>query len=366
MNTRVCQIADMKFPNIVASTMSVFDKFPVTSTSNTARPNRYQVPYYKYVGPKATDNMFVSKTNSLLQTLVSLANINSHEQILRIKALFNFLGYSPSISIQYGLRREHQSYIKNLKSKDVFDDPAVESLYRDLAGTEGNSLKLFLNFTKTTTVDELRSTPLREIFQLRRAKLVSTVHCRLFRDDEIIDVEYMSSGEYNMLCIVLNIILSVERQHTLLLLDEPEISQHPNWQLEIIPKLVDVLDGFASHVLISTHSHFLVSNLPMQRSRVLNVFKEDDSRINARVLESETYGWSAEEVLLKAFDMATDRSRYLSELIADLLTRISQNEIQPADLDQELLHLQLVSQHLSDVDPMKRIISTIINTYRHD
>lgn len=197
MNARVCQITDMKFPNIVASTMSVFDKFPVTSTSNTARPNRYQVPYYKYVGPKATDNMYVSKTNSLLQTLTSLANINSHEQILRIKALFNFLGYSPSIYIPYGLRKEHQSYIKNLKSKEVFDDPTVENLYRDLVGTEGNTLKLFLNFIETTTVDELRSTPLREIFQLRRAKLISTVHCRLFRDEEAIDVEYMSSGEYN-------------------------------------------------------------------------------------------------------------------------------------------------------------------------
>lgn len=104
----------------------------------------------------------------------------------------------------------------------------------------------------------------------------------------------------------------------------------------------------------------------MQRSRVLNILKADDCRLNARVLESETYGWSAEEVLLKAFDMATDRSRYLSELIADLLTRISQNEIQPADLEHELQHLQQVSQHLSDVDSMKKIISTIINTYHHD
>lgn len=77
-------MVDMKFPNIVASTMSAFDKFPVTSYENGSRTNRYHVPYYKYVGPKATDNMFVSKTNSLLQTLTGLSNVKKREQLTRI------------------------------------------------------------------------------------------------------------------------------------------------------------------------------------------------------------------------------------------------------------------------------------------
>ena len=366
INMLECQLADMKFPNIVASTMSAFDKFPVTSFENGSRTNRYNVPYYKYVGPKATDNMFVSKTNSLLQTLTGLSNIKRREQITRINNLFTFLGYKPCVCIQYGLRKEYQSYLNNKKVTDVLSDPAVRSLYNDLAGSEGNSITMDISFGKGSTLNSLNSLPLREIFLLRRAKLIATLHCRLFHETERIDIEYMSSGEFNMLCTVLNIILSVDRQNTLLLLDEPEISQHPNWQLEIIPKLIEVLNGYCCHVLISTHSHFLVSNLPMQRSQVLNIYKDEDNRICSRVLESETYGWSAEEVLLKAFDMATDRSRYLSELIADLLTRISQNEIRPADLEKELLHLQQVSRHLSDVDPMKKVITTIINTYHNE
>ena len=55
------------FPFIVASTMGMFDKFPLNSIQGKSKNARYISDYYKYVGPKANNNMFTSKTNVLLQ-----------------------------------------------------------------------------------------------------------------------------------------------------------------------------------------------------------------------------------------------------------------------------------------------------------
>ena len=83
-------------------------------------------------------------------------------------------------------------------------------------------------------------------------------------------------------------------------------------------------------------------------------------------MPSETYGWSSEEVLLKVFGMATDRSRYLADIVGKLMTKIGNNDITPDDVKKEVNFLRQVSEGLSEVDPMKRIIDTIINEFSKD
>ena len=76
-----------------------------------------------------------------------------------------------------------------------------------------------------------------------------------------------------------------------------------------------------------------------------------------------TYGWSAEEVLLKVFKTATDRNRYFGERISKLLEQMGNNTIKPMEVADELDELQEISLHLSDVDPMKAILRTIVEAY---
>ena len=78
----------------------------------------------------------------------------------------------------------------------------------------------------------------------------------------------------------------------------------------------------------------------------------------------EMYGESAEEVLLKVFKTATDRNRYFGERIGKLLERMGNNTISPKEVRDELKELQEISMHLSDIDPMKTILNTIVETYK--
>lgn len=107
----------------------------------------------------------------------------------------------------------------------------------------------------------------------------------------------------------------------------------------------------------------LVSDLPMNRSSVSQWEKGDDGMIVADQIAGNTYGWSAEEVLLKVFKTATDRNRYFGERIAKLLERMGDNAIGVQEVADELKDLKEISLHLSDVDPMKMVLNTIIEAY---
>lgn len=173
----------------------------------------------------------------------------------------------------------------------------------------------------------------------------------------------MSSGEFAMLSTVLSISAAANDPHTLVLLDEPELSLHPNWQMTLIDNLDRALASQVCHLIISTHSHMLVSDLPMQRSNVTQLEKDEEDNLIATSMVESTYGWSAEEVLLKVFKTATDRNRYFGERIGKLLEKMGNNTIKPDEVTGELKELQEISMHLSNVDPMKMILNTIIETY---
>ena len=123
---------------------------------------------------------------------------------------------------------------------------------------------------------------------------------------------------------------------------------------------------YGCHFLIATHCHFLVSNLPIKRSNVFCISRDDNEHIKSTVFPSETYGWSSEEILLKAFNVPTDRNRYLAEEVGDFLKKIGQKTISKDDLLCSIRYFKTVTTHLSMVDPMKKVLDTIIKEFDND
>ena len=63
------------------------------------------------------------------------------------------------------------------------------------------------------------------------------------------------------------------------------------------------------------------------------------------------------------FKTATDRNKYLAEMVGTLLKNIGENSITAEEVRAQVDFLESVSGNLSDVDPMKKIISTIIEGF---
>ncbi len=97
--------------------------------------------------------------------------------------------------------------------------------------------KLFSSTNKVLTLDENNSI----IFDF---------------DDKIISPYQLSSGEKQILMILLTVILK-ENSNFILLMDEPEISLHVEWQKEFLDSLVALNPNM--QIILATHSPAIVS-----------------------------------------------------------------------------------------------------------
>lgn len=93
---------------------------------------------------------------------------------------------------------------------------------------------------------------------------------------------------------------------SLILIDEPEISLHPKWQLDILSffkKLFTNNSGEqTSQIIVSTHSPFIIHNANRYDDKVIILEKDKDGKISVPD-EAKFFGWSNESLVQKAFDI---------------------------------------------------------------
>ena len=375
---KIRSLKDLRIPLVVACHFGAFDKFP-TQKVNGAVQTRYDVPYYKYVGAHVNGSM-ISSSAIAFRLLFMLNEQMDERQRQNICSILDFIGYNHRVSLSYSIVLKSAKFgaARDVVSQRVDKDREYSTLdrqkkdeiicqiynfYKTKAASSRTQHVYEIDFDKNSTsvgaFDDLHL-----IYKLKQYELVNTTNVIFQKQGCNIASDEMSSGEFAMLSTVLSISAAANDTHTLILLDEPELSQHPNWQMSLIDNLDRALRGKVCHLLIATHSHMLVSDLPMKRSAVIQLEKDERENLHSSTISDSTYGWSAEEVLLKVFRTATDRNRYFGERIGKLLEQMGNNTISPKDVKLELDELQEISIHLSDVDPMKMVLNTIVETYK--
>lgn len=359
-NNKPAYYGDLEFPMIIASSMGLFDKFPVNNSISTTSYSRYNHKNYCYVGPKASSNMFMSKMNIFLRPLSKINSSLTIKKAKEIENAFRHIGYKPILRFEYDFAQSLSKADKRLMSKAIKVD-SLELKHNESSNQALYSIEMDLFAYNKANFDTYH---LYDLYTYRQNRMFSKLKCKIKTSDgTFIDFDEISSGEFNLLIMMLNIILAEAPNYLLVLLDEPEISQHPNWQIDIVGMLDEALSQYSSHVITATHSHFLVSNLPLGRSEVIDIDKGGEGNVMIEKIQQNTYGWSSEEVLLKVFKMATDRSRYLAELVGEFLQALGSGTIKIEEIKFKLAFLQQVSANLSKVDPMKKVISSIVKEF---
>lgn len=379
---------DIPIPHIVASCFGVFDKFPIKNTMSMST-NRYNVPFYTYIGARASSNIF-SVVNSIFQMLYYVLSLKKTETILKVKDVLAYMGYDDKVIlactlyksdeihsfydminiIEQSVKKETNSrkrwYMENFFRSEMEEQKSMYLTYQRLkmkADLEKRVAHFEIKFHHNHICDNKND--IRNLYQLKQMGFISQTSCFLYKKGKRINCMDISSGELNMFCTVIGALSASEKENALILIDEPEISQHPNWQMSIIDFLKEGLKDFPCHLLIATHSHFLVSDLPRRQSTVTYLNKTDEGLVTERIKE-DTYGWSAEEVLLKVFKVSTTRNIYLAKIVGDMLDRIAKGDIDYQEVAYKVQFLKEVLGNMSDVDPMKKIITTIVNTFKHE
>jgi predicted ATP-binding protein involved in virulence len=148
------------------------------------------------------------------------------------------------------------------------------------------------------------------------------------------------------------------KSNSLVFIDEPEISLHPNWQMKFLSFLREIFrnsEYSTCHIVVATHSHFLISDLEGSQANIIALSQSEEGP-KARPIHRNTFGWSAEEVLYRVFNVRTTRNYYIEMNLKELLHLITIQSKNKQRL--EYLYNKLSFIELTEEDPLKKILSS--------
>ncbi len=189
----------------------------------------------------------------------------------------------------------------------------------------------------------------------RKLQLFGQMRLLFTKGGEIVAFDDLSSGEQHILSTTSQLLANLG-ERSVVLIDEPEISLHPDWQRQYIPSLLNTLtESPETHAIIATHSHFLVSDVE-DATGSLTVANAHTGYFDT--FEGDVYGRSADNILYRVFGLGSAGNRYVEHDLATALKMISGTE----DVDLERLReinerLRLLASH--DNVALSEILSSI-------
>lgn len=289
--------------------------------------------------------------------------------VTRFQELFeNTKQYSKRESTSYAVEY-FERYIK--KEKELIRRIVTYLNTRtkqDKIGIGKKSLLEFNLFDNMEVIDELSL-----IRHLQKLDLLSSASL-LFKKSQgtPINSQDLSSGEFHFLTTMIAIQATLKK-NSLVLIDEPDTSLHPNWQMKYVHNLKDLFKKWNSaHFIMATHSHFIISDLENKSSEIIGL-KGQVPKVEAKPLNVQTFGSSAEEVLLEIFGVPTTRNLYVYEKIGEILDMIALRDTEQRVVPENMFELEVSNRikHLQDKgidklskeDPLKEVIEKLVSKY---
>ncbi len=115
--------------------------------------------------------------------------------------------------------------------------------------------------------------------------------------------EELASGE-ELLLQTIFLLHFYDAKNSIILVDEPEESLHPNWQTKIVNLYRNYAKANDCLVVMATHSPFILSAVKSEQIRLL---KRTPEGIKIEKIEEEINGWTIERIL--QYFMETDHVR---------------------------------------------------------
>lgn len=381
---------------VISVSNSLSDKFPLDRSFRYGNEVNYKEEFYNYLG---TRGRMGSSSRTLIRRAIDILLENySNKNISKCyRHIFDYLDYKPKIILEYNLFQREilefdgqnitpaqiENYIHHKSSysglnRSIYGNILERYGYRipeicdflnelKLKGERKYELEIDFSFTNINKLERNNSqyeTDLRiyEILNiLRKINLVRDFDVKLFKKgNKPFSFSDASSGEANILCTLIALIPLVE-DNSCILIDEPEISLHPSWQYRYIELLNKIFESFSGcHIIIASHSHFLVSDLPTKNYTVVALKREEDGLIKSKQLGESTFGWSAEDILLNVFDMPTTRNYYVSSIVSEALELIATKQKTKSRFKEIKSELKNIEPNLKKEDPLKLIINSIL------
>jgi ABC-type multidrug transport system ATPase subunit len=202
----------------------------------------------------------------------------------------------------------------NLDEERFFDEIiGLEEKYLSRTEIElKNNIKKFIETIKEFTFDKEK---IKYLYQY------SDFFTYDFEDEKGRKFSDLSHGEKSIYGLLVNLYFKIQNSNSdniLICLDEPDLSLHPQWQKRILSEIISNIKNKKIHIVLTTHSPFLLSDLPKENIIFLDKYKEEDNEVkskeqkkgNCRVLlqnevfeKKQTFGANIHTLLSNSFFM---------------------------------------------------------------
>jgi len=357
---------------LVALTITPFDKFPIPRlTPNTPKS------VYRYLGLRDRTGR-ASMENLLFRSLTGLFETSDNEALkrARINQTFEYLGLKPSITIVYRMRiarevlRAARAGEPIATNKVIHDKNRLRRVNEAIEKGEFNEARLtaaLLRASEMAHRDRIRldasfeggggRTPdFEELLPLRSVGFLQLSAVEVEHiDGPVTDLKRASSGQLSMVTAVLAL-AAVMQDNSLVLIDEPELSLHPEWQVKYISLLLETFSSYSGcHFVIATHSPLVVAELPAHATLV----SLDDPEVPPA---PELAGQSSDVLLAEAFGLPERNNLHVRDLLIAALRSAADGEAGSQKFRDRVEHLQKVTARLSPDDGIRRVIRGLSDT----
>jgi predicted ATP-binding protein involved in virulence len=383
----------LQLPNkVITISNSLSDKFPLKAKIS-------DLDFYEYIGSR--DSGLDKEKYSIYALVDTLQEIGHNDNYTKkTKEVFEYLGLEPKIWIKLKKTTGGNSNVfellfnPNTTNDDLINGIVSNPRFRRLSQSHQSEvrrnlsnqdylkgLRIFINENRASILSDSQSNTFSLSFSkpeglsefqryykfftlLRKLNVISyeTINVKKANSTQRYNLLESSSGEVNLLTTFVRTIPHLDH-NALILIDEPEISLHPNWQIQYIDKLKELLDGYFNvHVIIATHSPYIVSDVNPNNCWVSKI-KLEEEEVKAKLLPVTPYGWSVEDILWNVFKVPTTRNYYLSEMISDILEKLSKPEKSENDivaLKNKRDELENIKNKLKVYDPLRKVIEIVL------
>ena len=386
-NGEFASFQEMQLPErIIASTMTVTDKFNTVWTSR-----------YRYKGIRNENSPSTTGTRTMIRKTVSglLHSLDVKEGFRdEVKLLLDALGLESRMEVTYMLRYRDVFMKKEMsidKMNEIFSNQGKFFNSRETAlwGTRNyekmkndhhkmevatdylrkcaekygeGAKKVVINYHVLENEDFVKDREAIEV--LSAIDILSFPSLVVFKKNRHFEFSESSSGETHILCQMLGIMSDIEHG-SLVMIDEPENSAHPNWQINYIGWLKKIFKSYSDcHFVIATHSHFLLTDMQPESSDIIALERSESGEVHDISEGVNTFCWSVDDILYRVFHVRNTRNSAFENDLYTLYDLLSKDN---GDVEEVRLLVSKLEQFvLPKGDPLKQIIESAKKYVEHN
>lgn len=278
-----------------------------------------------------------------IREIVKVLENNNEKAFFNLSTIFNYINFDPII--EFKVVNLNEEFREIIIESSIFNDAEKEDLLYFLNRSYENYLiennnSFIINFDRNYEFDAYKNVFFLKILnyesRLKKLKILKRIDIILSKDNISFPFNLASSGELTLIASLFFIGINID-DNTVILIDEPENSLHPKWQIEYVKNISELFYFNQPKIVIATHSPLIINGSELNLSSV-NIFK--GKTFNNFYKQTKEIK-NVEQIYDNYFDVTTPENRFISQYIIEKFNLFIEKKISLKNFEniiKELIH----------------------------